>query len=259
MVWYHTPHSIMEERDSFSEVRNGLSMSRRMALAFLGMGALSQTASAGGGDGDDGGDRGGEGASGGSEGAPPREEFEAYVDEVLPGDKFGKVRIGPYTHTLQLSGTREPSWLVNPLHGDAAVDSDSYERIADVGYGVIPFSPGTVPVLRIVGHIDGEAGSETSIRVSIANREAYVPAGLDELRVLEDGPVRQTLLEVTGTGETQVFDEVYLSDVEDVVTGLDNGHPLPSHTLLFEAKTETPDADVTVGGATSVALELEAL
>lgn len=227
-----------------------------MALAFLGMSALSQTATA------DESTTDPESSEGSSTefGTPTStEEFQAYTDEVLPGDKFGKVRIGPYTYTLQMSGTREPTWMVNPLHRDVSVNSDSYEQISSVGYGVIPFSPGKVPVLRIVGHINGKTGSETSLRVSIANREAYVPAGLDELRILEDDPVRQTLLEVTAVGETQVFDEVYLSDVEDIVTGIGNGHHLPSHTLLFEAKTESPDEDVTIGEATTVALELEAL
>lgn len=229
-------------------------MSRRMMLALMGIGALSQGAAAqeesgGFADGD----------NGNADEASRNESMEGYIDEVLPGDKFGKVSLGPYTYTLQMSGTREPSWMVNPLNGATEVNSDSYEQISSVGYGVIPFSPGKVPVLRITGHVDGHPDSETSIRVSIANREAYVPAGLDDLRILEDDPVRQTLLEVTGVGETQLFDEVYLSDVEDVVTGLGNGHSLPSHTLLFEAKTESPDADVTIGEATTVALELEAL
>lgn len=56
-----------------------------------------------------------------------------------------------------------------------------------------------------------------------------------------------------------MFDELYLTDVEDVVTGLGNGHSLPSHTLLFEAKTDSPSGQATVGAETTVSLELEAL
>lgn len=241
--------------DNADSESHGLSISRRMALALLGVGALGEVAAA---DGQATGQSNGGTTTSSSDSTPPGEVSHS-IDEVLPGDKFGNVDIGPYSFTLQLSGTREPSWLVNPLNGPTDVNSSEYQQIAEVGYGVIPFSPGKVPVLRIVGHLNGKTDTETSVRVSIANREAYSPPGVDGLRVLEDDEVRQTLLEVTGVGETQVFDEVYLSDVEDVVTGLDNGHPLPSHTLLFEAKTEAPSADVTIGGATSVALELEAL
>lgn len=235
----------------------GLSFSRRAALTLLGLGAFGGMASSGAGarTGESG--TGGPGASG--DAAFRTDGFSAFVDEVLPGDRFGKLRVGPYEQTLQMSGTREPSWMVKPLHRDEPVSGGSYEQISSVGYGVIPFPPGKVPVLRMTGHLDGVSDATTSLRLSIANREAYSPPGVDGVRYLEDDSVRQTLLEVSAEGETQVFDEVYLSDVEDVVTGLGNAHALPSHTLLLEAKTDAPSGDVAVGEATTVALELEAL
>jgi hypothetical protein len=234
-----------------------LSFSRRTALTLLGLGAFSGVASS------DVRARTGKSpvsSPGGSDNPVFRtDEFSAFIDEVLPGDKFGKLRVGPYEQTLQMSGTRESSWMVKPLHCDEPVNSDSYKQISSVGYGVVPFPPGKVPVLRITGHLNGGPNATTSLRLSIANREGYSPPGVDGIRYLEDDPVRQTLLEVTAEGETQVFDEVYLSDIEDVVTGLDNAHPLPSHTLLLEAKTDAPAGNATVGEATTVSLELEAL
>ncbi|NIB99399.1 hypothetical protein [Halobacterium sp. R2-5] len=233
----------------------GPSISRRAALTLLGLGALGSVAS-------------GEttasaeevDTTGMSEELAQDEDVRAFIDEVLPGDKFGKIEIGEYQHALQQSGTRTPSWMIQPVNQDVRITNTSYEEVGSgIGYGVIPFPPGKVPILRLVAHVDAKPDAETSLRVSIANREAYSPPGVDGTRILEDDPVRQTLMEVTAQGQTQVFDELYLTDIEDVVTGLGNGHPLPSHTLLFEAKTNSPSGQVTLGSETTVALELEAL
>lgn len=235
---------------------SSFTLSRRTALAFFGLGAFSQVASSvspsqtqpEGGNSDP------------LDVAENDEDTDIFIDEVLPGDKFGKINIGQYQYTLQQSGTRTPSWMVTPFDQDIHVSNTSYEDIGTgVGYGMIPFPPGQVPVLRLVGHIDSESQSKTSLRVSIANREAYSPASLEKTLELEDDPVRQPLLEVTAQGKTQVFDEVYLSEMEDVVTGMDNAHSLPSHTLLFEAKTDSSDHEATIKGETTVALEMEAL
>lgn len=233
----------------------GPSFSRRAALTLLGLGALGSVASGG-----TTADTENADAAERAEELAQNEDVRAFIDEVLPGDKFGKIEIGEYQHALQQSGTRTPSWMVQPVNEDVRITNTSYEEVGSgVGYGVIPFPPGQVPILRLVGHVNAERDVETSFRVSIANREAYSPPGVDGTRVLEDDPVRQTLMEVTAQGDTQVFDEIYLTDVEDVVTGLGNSHSLPSHTLLFEAKTESPSGQVTLGSETTVSLELEAL
>lgn len=233
----------------------GPSFSRRAALALLGLGAYGSVAS-----GETTGDAEDVDEAETSTELAQNEEVRAFIDEVLPGDKFGKIEIGEYQHALQLSGTRTPSWMIQPVNQDVRITNTSYEEVGSgIGYGVIPFPPGQVPILRLVGHVNAEPGVKTSLRVSIANREAYSPPGVDGTRVLEDSPVRQTLMEVTAQGDTQVFDERYLTDVEDVVTGLGNGHSLPSHTLLFEAKTDSPSGQVTLGSETTVSLELEAL
>lgn len=235
---------------------SSFTLSRRAALTFFGLGAFSQVASSA------------SASQARMEGSNSEllavsddtEDTEVFIDEVLPGDKFGKINVGQYQYTLQQSGTRRPSWMVTPFDQDIHVSDTSYEEIGTgIGYGMIPFPPGQVPVLRLVGHIDSDPQSTTSLRVSIANREAYSPASLEKTLELEADSVRQALLEVTAQGKTQVFDEVYLSEVEDVVTGMDNGHSLPSHTLLFEAKTDSSDQKATIKSETTVALELEAL
>lgn len=231
----------------------GPSVSRRSALALLGLGSLALSASSGTAEGDPNGNQSGETL-------PDDRRNGAFIDEFPPGDRFGKHRIDGVPHTLQVSGTRRPSWMIRPFTEDIHTSSTSYEETdADIGYGVIPFPPGHVPVLRMVGHIETDSESTASIRVSIANRPAYSPPGVESTRVIDDERARSTLLEVTGQGETQVFDEVYLTEAEDVVTGLDNAAGLPSHTLLFEVKTERPQAGATIGSATTVSLELEAV
>jgi hypothetical protein len=188
------------------------------------------------------------------------EQISMSIDEVLPGDKFGRVTIGELSHTLTVSGTRRPSWMIQPFSEDVHTTSTTYEDTeAEVGYGFIPFAPGHVPVLRIVGHFDNPVDATASIRVSIANRPAYHPPRTSSDIVLDDDPPRRTLLEVTGKGRTQTFDEVYLSDVKDVVTGFRNSTALPSHTLLFEVKMDHSCEQATISNATTVALELEAL
>lgn len=175
------------------------SLSRRTALTLLGAGALSQAASADSNAGSKDVEPNGESMSDLTE----SEHVRAFIDEVLPGDKFGKLEIGEFQHTLQLAGTRSPSWMVQPFSEDKRITSTSYDEIGSgIGYGVIPFPPGQVPVLRLVGHINGTPEAETSLRVSIANREAYSPPGVDGVRVLEDDEVRQTLIEVTAKGDT---------------------------------------------------------
>lgn len=246
---------VNDNRPSEESQGLGPSLSRRAALTLLGLGALGSVAS-------------GETTAGTedidvaetSEELVQDADVRAFIDEVLPGDKFGKIEIGEYQHALQQSGTRTPSWMIQPVNQDVRITNTSYEEVGSgIGYGTIPFPPGQVPILRLVCHVDAEPDAETSFRVSIANREAYSPPGVDGLRVLEDSPVRQTLMEVTAQGDTQVFDELYLTDVEDIVTGLGNGHSLPSHTLIFEAKTDSPSGQVTLGSETTVSLELEAL
>lgn len=182
------------------------------------------------------------------------------INEVLPGDKFGQVTFGELSHTLTVSGTRQPSWMVRPFPEDVHTTSTSYEDTgAEVGYGFISFAPGQVPILRIVGHFDNPSDVTASIRVSIANRPTYRPPRASSDIVVDDDPLPRTVLEVTGKGRTQTFSEVYLSDVDDVVTGMANGAPLPSHTLLLEVKTDDSSEQATIGNATTIALELEAL
>lgn len=229
----------------------GPSVSRRSALALLGFGSMALgtfSVNRGAGTTDD-------------QSAKPDDRQEGmFIDEFPPGDRFGKLVVNGLAHTLQVSGTRQPSWMVQPFNEDIHTSSTSYEETdAAVGYGVIPFPPGQIPILRMVGHIETDSESTASIRLSIANRPAYQPPGLDSPRVLDEGPARNTLLEVTGQGETQVFDEVYLTEVDDVVTGLDNAAGLPSHTLLFEVKTDQANGQAIIGSATTVALELEAI
>jgi hypothetical protein len=185
-------------------------------------------------------------------------ELSASIDEVLPGDKFGKIRIGQYPHSLQVSGTRRPAWMVQPFSEDVHTTNTTYEEVgSNVGYGVIPFPPGQVPILRIVGHFDNHPRSTTSLRVSIANKPMYSPQGTPQ--PLDDGEVKQTILEVTGKGETQVYDEAYLSDYDDIVTGMPNGSPLPTNTFIIEMKTDDSTHEATISNASTVSLELEAL
>ncbi|WP_136361789.1 hypothetical protein [Halobellus limi] len=185
--------------------------------------------------------------------------MEAGIDEVLPGDKFGKVRIGQYAHSLQVSGTRRPAWLVQPFHEDVSTTSTSYEETgSNIGYGLIPFPPGQVPILRTVTHIENNSGSTASLRISIANREMYVNPTKGPVP-LEEDPVKQTILEVTGKGSTQVYDEAYLSDHEDIVMGMPNGSPNPVNSFIIEVKTDDPNQAATIKNTTTVSLELEAL
>lgn len=231
----------------------GPSVSRRSALTLLGLSSLALASASG--EAKDGPDDECSEAS-----HPDNRRDGAFIDEFPPGDRFGKLAIDGLSHTLQVSGTRRQSWMVQPFSEDVQITSTSYEETdADVGYGVIPFPPGHVPVLRMVGHIETDSDSTASIRVSIANRPSYRPPGVESARIIDEGPARSTLLEVTGQGETQVFDEVYLTEVDDVVTGLNNAAGLPSHTLLFEVKTDRPAGRSTVGSATTVSLELEAI
>lgn len=189
----------------------------------------------------------------------PSLDMEAGIDEVLPGDKFGKVRIGQYAHSLQVSGTRRPAWLVQPFHEDISTTSTSYEETgSNIGYGLIPFPPGQVPILRTVTHIENNSSSTASLRISIANREFYVSPTKGPVP-LEEDPVKQTILEVTGKGSTQVYDETYLSDHEDIVMGMPNGSPHPVNTFILEVKTDNPSQAATIKNTTTVSLELEAL
>lgn len=197
-----------------------------------------------------------------AETARGREDFSATVDEGLPGDKFGKARVGPYSHALQVSGTRRPAWMVQPFSADYRTTSTSYERAgSDIGYGVIPFPPGQVPILRAVGHFDNGASSTTSLRISIANIAGNEASG--EFVPLDDRPARQTILELNGQGETQIYDEAYLSEFVDVVAGGagggSNGTEYPINTFIVEVKTDDPDREAVIRAATTVSLELEAL
>lgn len=234
-----------------------LSLPRRSILALLGLGAMAKTGS---------GQRvrkntvDRESGDGSEMNLPDEVQMSLSTDEILPGDEFGRVNLGEISHTLTVSGTRQPSWMIQPFPEDIHTTSTTYEDTeAEVGYGFIPFAPGYVPVLRIVGHFDNPAEATASIRVSIANRPAYHPPRVSKDIVLDDDPLQRTLLEVTGKGRTQTFDEVYLSDVKDVVTGFRNSATLPSHTLLFEIKTDRSCDQATISSATTIALELEAL
>lgn len=183
-------------------------------------------------------------------------DFSASVDEGLPGDKFGKIGIGKYTHSLQVSGTRWPAWMIQPFNEDVCISSTTYKGVgSNIGYGLIPFPPGQVPVLRVVGHFDNQPESTTSLRVSIANR----PVSSTQGTPLDDGEVKQTILEVTGKGRTQVHNEVYLSDYDDIVLGQSNGSSLPKNTFIIEAKADASKKEATISSATTVSLELEAL
>lgn len=258
--YYYLPKHLLDRRmvdnnkDSDNEMVPGLSMNRRSALAVLGLGTMGTTRSSANMV-DDSGKK-----TERKEIQSENNKEKAYLEEMPPGDRFGKVEINDIHHTLQVSGTRRPAWMVRPFPNGITTTSTSYEETdANIGYGLIPFPPGHVPVLRIVGHFDNAEESTASIRVSIANRPAYTPPGLDSPRVLSEDPVQKTLLEVTGQGQTQVFDETYLTDAEDVVSGVDNAHPLPSHTLLCEVKTDRSRGQATIGNGTTLSLELEAL
>lgn len=186
-------------------------------------------------------------------------DVEAGMDEVLPGDKFGKVRIGQYAHSLQISATRQPAWLVQPFHEDISTTSTSYEETdSNIGYGLIPFPPGQVPILRTVTHMENDSDSTASLRISIANREFFVSPSEGPMPLEEDS-VKQTILEVTGKGSTQVYDETYLSDHEDIVMGMPNGAGPPENTFILEVKTDDPSQAATIKNTTTVSLELEAL
>lgn len=186
--------------------------------------------------------------------------FRASVDEGLPGDKFGKIRIGQYAHSLQVSGTRRPAWMVQPFNEDAQTSSTTYEETdSNIGYGMIPFPPGQVPLLRVVGHFDNHAESTTSLRISIANRPIYRPSQQAEPQPLDEDDIKQTILEVTGKGRTQVYSEAYLSDFEDVTTGMPNGSELPINTFILEMKTDCSKENSSIKSETTVSLELEAL
>ena len=179
------------------------------------------------------------------------------LKEVLPGEKFGSTTVGGFTHTLQFSGTRESSWMVRPFQQDIQPQTNSYQDVnAGVEYGILPFPPGKVPILRLNSCIEADEGVETNIRVSIANRPAInSPQGIVPL---EDGPVRKTLIEVSTLGSAQLYDETYLTEAQNVVMGMNNGHRLPSHTFLFEAKTDSP-GNATISRSTTIALDMEAL
>ncbi|UPM44336.1 hypothetical protein [Halocatena salina] len=244
----------MADTDSNSASReHGLSLSRRSVLALLGMGAMAQPGGGREAQNDrDVTDRGDVALSG--------EGTSISIEDVLPGDEFGQITVEGLQHALPVSGTRRQSWMMRPFPKDIDATSPTYEDTdTEIGYGVVPFAPGRVPVLRIVGHFDAPREATASIRVSIANRPAYQPPRAERDIVLDDDPTRRTVLEVTGQGRTQVFDEVYLSEVKDVVTGFRNSAPLRSHTLHFEVKRDRSCDRATISNATTVALELEAL
>lgn len=198
----------------------------------------------------------------------PREESvkaSARLDEVLPGDTFGKMDIGPYSHTLQMSGTRQPAWMLQPFNEDTSVESTIYEDVgSNIGYGSIPFAPGQVPILRTVAHFDAEPSSTTSLRLSIANKPGNVSDSGEFIPLDRDQPSTQTIIELSGTGTTQIYDEVYLTEFEDVVSGSPAGEgandsKYPVNTFIVEAKTDDPSTRSVIRNATTVSLELEAL
>lgn len=147
--------------------------------------------------------------------------------------------------------------MVKPFHEDIQPQANSYQDVGEgVQYGILPFPPGKVPILRLNGRIQAEDGVETSLRISIANRPAAdTPQGVV---TLEEGPVKKPLLEGSAIGSAQIYDEVYLTEVKNVVMGQNNGHQLPSHTFLFEAKTDSP-GNATISRSSTIEIELEAL
>lgn len=240
-----------------SDTNGHFSFSRRSALALMGLGA--STAIAGCSDNTD-------TTSGGNSETPNQpdgttEEADQTdghsLSEVLPGEKFGRTTISEFEHTLQFSGTRESSWMVRPFRQDVQPESTTYEKVgSEINYGIIPFPPGKIPILRFNGHIDGRDGVETSLRVSIANLPAFEING--EPTHLKEGPVQDTVMEVSAKGSSQVYNEVYLTEVEDLVLGLDNGHELPANTFLFEAKTDSP-GNGAIRNSSTLTLQMEAL
>ncbi|WP_152424854.1 hypothetical protein [Natronococcus jeotgali] len=187
------------------------------------------------------------------------------IDEVLPGDKFGKIDIGPYSHSLQISGTRQPAWMIQPFNKDTTVDTTSYKETgSNIGYGSIPFAPGQVPILRTVVHFEAEPSSTTSLRLSIANKPGNVAESGEFVPLDKDQSSTETIIELSGKGTTQIYDEVYLTEFEDVVSGSPAGEgandsEYPINTFIIEAKTDDPKTASTIKGATTVSLELEAL
>lgn len=247
-----------------TELEEELSLSRRSALAAMGLGASVALAGCNQvvGDQNTGTAQAESSEPSSTQPEGTTEEFNRpeghTLNEVLPGEKFGSVTINGFTHTLQFSGTREPSWMVRPFHTDAQPESTTYEDIGSgIEYGVIPFPPGKVPILRLNGRIEAEEGVKTNVRISIANRPA-VPTPTGKMAPMENGPVRQSIMELSTIGSAQIYDEVYLTDIEDVVMGMDNGHSLPSHTFLFEAKTDSPGLSK-IASSTTLALDMEVL
>lgn len=241
--------------------RERLSLSRRRALAVLGAGTTTAIAGC---NSPSEGQRATETPAETPRNGTPDGQSEVSgsnqghsIKEVLPGEKFGSTRIGEFDHTLRFSGTRESAWMVRPFQQDIEPQSNSYQEAGDgVHYGNLPFPPGKVPVLRLNCRIEADDGVETGLRVSIANRPAVSTP--DGVLPLEEGPVRKTLMEASAIGSAQMYDEVYLTEVKNVVMGMDNGHRLPSHTFLFEARTDSP-GNTTISRSSTIALEMEAL
>ncbi|MGQ4557118.1 hypothetical protein [Halobellus sp. GM3] len=154
--------------------------------------------------------------------------------------------------------------MIQPFNERTEVSGNEYEDVgSNIGYGTIPFPPGHVPVLRVVSHFEGDDETTTSLRVSIANIPGRTTESGDFVPLDRDQDPRQTIVELTGQGTTQVYEEAYLTEFEDVVAGGagggTNGTEYPINTFIIEAKTGSVSGSSFVTDATTVSLELEAL
>ena len=181
-------------------------------------------------------------------------DHAASLAESPQGEKFGRVEIDDISHTLQVSGTRHQAWMMRPFREPVQTQQTTYQTVGDeIGFGLLPFPPGYAPILRVVGHFTNDPGYTTSLRVSVTNN---VPQ--DDS--LQDSDGRRTVLELTGQGDAQVFNEVNLAELKGITTygksGSGRNHP---NQFVFEMKTGDPVHTATIESSSTVALELEAL
>jgi len=181
-------------------------------------------------------------------------DLSASLTQEVPGERSGQLTIEDTKHTLQVSGTRRPSWMIRPFQEPIETNSTSYTKVGnELNLSLGPFPPGYAPILRIVGHFNNDPRYSTHLRVSVSR-------DVNKKDELENSDDRQTILELAGQGRSQVFDEANLDKLDNMSGAVNGSQEQRQPTqFFFEIKTEDAQHTANIESSSTIALELEAL